>query len=141
MNITLFYTKLNELAKVPYKKLDDAGYDLFSVENLIIKPRSSIVVKTGIALEIPQFHAGLIWPRSGMSAKYGIDVLAGVIDPSYRGEIMVCLMNNKDTEYEIKVGDKIAQIIIQNYQSPKLVEVTELSKTDRGELGFGSSGR
>lgn len=137
----MFFVQLSDSAKKPEKKLDDAGYDLFSDEDRVIPARSFITVKTGIGLEIPKFHAGLIWPRSGMSAKHGIDVLAGVIDPSYRGEIMVCLLNNKDTDYEIKKGDKIAQIIIQKYESPQLIKCDSLSETDRGTNGFGSSGR
>jgi len=133
---------LHEDAKVPTKERNsDAGYDLYSIENITVNPGMRKVVKTGVAMSILDSVVGLIWPRSGLSVKAGIDILAGVIDSSYRGEIMVCVLNTGSYPVNIKKGDKIAQIIFQPYFNYKMEEVDELSETDRGERGFGSSGR
>ena len=133
---------LSNLAKVPTKaNEDDAGFDLYSTKDVTIRPDHRQVVSTGIAMEIPVGYVGLIWPRSGMSVKKGCDVLAGVIDAPYRGEIKVCLQNcDLYEDIVIKTGDKIAQILIQEIPQFTLVVVHELSETDRGENGFGSSG-
>lgn len=131
--------RLTKDAKLPQKRFDDAGYDLYSVEDVEILPHCRVSIKTGIAMEIPEFHCGLIWPRSGLAVKNGVDNLAGVIDPSYRGELIVCLLNTSNDPISFKVGDKIAQIIIQKYESPKVIECTELSISERGENGFGSN--
>lgn len=136
MNIKL----LNELAKVPTKTNDyDAGYDLYSIENITIPAYERVTIKTGISLAIPNHCVGLIWPRSGLSVKKGIDVLAGVIDSTYRGEIMVCLLNTSNIDMKINIGDRIAQIIFQEYNNAIFQVVEELDNTTRGDKGFGSS--
>ena len=133
---------LNEAAKVPTRaNLTDAGFDLYSVEDLIIAPQSRKTVKTGISLEMPDHFAGLIWPRSGLSVKSGIDVLAGVIDSGYRGEIMVCLYNTSKDVVEIKRGDRIAQIIFQEVPLVSLSLSETLGSSQRGDNGFGSTGK
>lgn len=133
---------LNEDAKVPTRaNLTDAGFDLYSVEDLIIAPQSRKTVKTGISLEMPDHFAGLIWPRSGLSVKSGIDVLAGVIDSGYRGEIMVCLYNTSKDVVEIKRGDRIAQIIFQEVPLVSLSLSETLGSSQRGDNGFGSTGK
>ena len=133
--------RLTETATVPTKANNlDAGWDLYSTENLLIEPRQRSIVKTGISLHIPERYVGLIWPRSGMAVKYGVDVFAGVIDAGYRGEIGVCLFNSSDKDFYIKEGDRIAQILFQKVSQHKLVEVSDLDDSDRGEKGFGSSG-
>lgn len=133
---------LSNLAKVPTKANEyDAGFDLYSTQDVVIKPGHRQVVSTGIAMEIPCGYVGLIWPRSGMSVKKGCDVLAGVIDAPYRGEIKVCLQNcDLYEDIVIKSGDKIAQILIQKIPNFTIVVTDELSETSRGENGFGSSG-
>jgi dUTP pyrophosphatase len=133
---------LSNLAKAPTKaNPEDAGFDLYSTQDVVIKPGYRQVVSTGIAMEIPNGYVGLIWPRSGMSVKKGCDVLAGVIDAPYRGEIKVCLQNcDLYEDIVIKTGDKIAQILIQEIPHFDLIIVNELSETKRGENGFGSSG-
>ena len=133
---------IDETAKVPKKaNQTDAGFDLYSVENLVIAPQSRNTVKTGVSLEMPEHLAGLIWPRSGLSVKSGIDVLAGVIDAGYRGEIMVCLYNTSKDVVEIKHGDRIAQIIFQEVP-PVTMEVHDtLGSSQRGDNGFGSTGK
>lgn len=145
------YTLLEDGARKPTKALDgDAGWDLYANEEVMIRTGERKVIKTGISLEIPDEYVGLIWPRSGLAAKSGIDVLAGVIDSSYRGEILVCLYNTnvklplfseQDYDVHIKQGDRIAQILFQKVPHFKLIEMSELSDTDRGSKAFGSTGK
>lgn len=134
--------KLNISAKIPTRaNPNDAGADLYSIENIVVPPLSRAIVKAGIAIEIPESYYGRIAPRSGLAAKYGIDVLAGVIDSSYRGEIGVVLFNSDSSNsFTVNVGDRIAQLIIESHYNPIFVEVLELTETNRGEGGFGSSG-
>jgi dUTP pyrophosphatase len=128
--------------KVPTKaNINDAGFDLYSAIDTVIPSKQRKTVSTGIAIQMPEQFAGLIWPRSGLSVKHGIDVLAGVVDSGYRGEIMVCLYNTSDENVSIHTGDRIAQIIFQ--EVPRVImEVHEsLGSSQRGENGFGSSGK
>lgn len=132
---------LDPKSKVPTKtNIHDAGFDLYSIIDTVIAPKQRKTVRTGISLEMPEHFAGLIWPRSGLSVKQGIDVLAGVVDSGYRGEIMVCLYNTSDDSVNIQTGDRIAQIIFQ--EVPRVImEVHEsLGSSQRGDKGFGSSG-
>jgi len=134
--------KLNSNAKIPTRaNPNDAGADLYSIESVVIPPLSRTIVKTGIVLEIPESYYGRIAPRSGLAAKSGIDVLAGVIDSSYRGEIGVVLFNSDSSNsFIVNTGDRIAQLIIESHYNPVFVEVPDLTETNRGEGGFGSSG-
>lgn len=140
MNISI--RKLCNHAMVPLVVHDgDAGADLYSVEDVSIPPLSRCIVRTGIAIHIPDGMYGRICPRSGLALKFGIDVLAGIIDSGYRGEICVILLNtDKDKNFEVSSGDRIAQLIIHKYIRPVFVETQELDQTDRLEKGFGSSG-
>lgn len=132
---------LNENAKLPRTPKDgDAGHDLFSCEGVLIPAFDRSVVSTGIALEIPVGMVGLIWPRSGYANDFGLDVLAGVIDESYRGEIKVILFNSGDRDVYLESGSKIAQILFQDYFTYKFEVVESLEDTDRGQDGFGSTG-
>ena len=132
---------LNEQAILPTKShFDDAGFDLYASEDNVIVGRQRKTIKTGVSFEMPTYFAGLIWPRSGLSVKKGIDVLAGVIDSGYRGEVMVCLYNTSDEDVEIKRGDRIAQIIFQEVPLVSLIESEELETSQRGSNGFGSTG-
>jgi dUTP pyrophosphatase len=138
---------INKGAKVPTRSnLSDAGWDLYSTEDITIHEGERRTVKTGISIQMPDEWVGLIWPRSGLAVKSGIDVLAGVIDSGYRGEIMVCLYNTSVphaggfNNVEIKKGDRIAQILFQKVPDIKMVVVDELSNSDRGEDGIGSTG-
>lgn len=137
MNVKIL-SKHAILPKVAYDS--DAGYDLSSVENTIIEPLSRKMISIGLALEIPKGYYGRIAPRSGLAYKHGIDVFAGVIDPSYRGEIKVILYNSGKDEFEVKVGDRIAQLILTPYSMRDLHVVEKLGDTSRGGGGFGSSG-
>lgn len=148
--------RLTETAKLPTRAHStDAGLDLYADEDVIIRAGHRGVIKTGIAISIPEGKVGLIWPRSGLAVKQGVHVMAGVIDSSYRGEILVCLLNTQPNElnyerdgdkYElegpcvaIRKGDKIAQLLIQDVYLYDVEEVEDLDETDRGSQGFGSS--
>ena len=116
------------------------GYDLYSLNDLYIQPNSRDNVSTGVCATIPMGCYGRIAPRSGLTVKYGIHVGAGVIDPDYTGELKVCLFNLGSVPFEIKKGDKIAQLILEKCMTPLIEEVNELQKTMRANRGFGSSG-
>lgn len=133
---------LSDQAILPTKNtLSDAGWDLYSTDNIEIFPGHRTLVSTDVSMAIPEGYAGLIWPRSGLSAKQGIDVLAGVIDSGYRGEIKVCLLNTGDRPVIIQHGDRIAQMVIQRILQWDLEAVEELNSSERGDSGFGSSGK
>ena len=140
--------KLCEDAIIPTRSNPtDAGWDLYSTERFSMPFRKPILVPTGIALAIPEGYVGLIWPRSGLAVKRGVDVYAGVIDSGYRGEIKVCLWSDSidpkwgcSKAFEIMKGDRIAQIIFQKVEDFDLIEVDKLDGTVRGSGGFGSSG-
>jgi dUTP pyrophosphatase len=133
--------RLVESAKIPhFAHESDAGMDLFCSESVTIPPQERVQIKTGIALAIPDGHVGLIWDKSGLSHRYGLKTVGGVIDAGYRGEVIVGMVNLGTEEHTFLVGDKIAQMLIQKVEHPTLEEVTELGETLRGEKGFGSSG-
>jgi dUTP pyrophosphatase len=121
-----------------------AGYDLFSADGYIILPGHRVVVSTGITVELPPGTYGRIAPRSGLAVKHGLDCLAGVIDPDYTGELKVVLLNTDvRTPFPIRPGYRIAQLILEKYETADVVEVpsecTSLT-TERGAAGFGSTG-
>jgi len=133
---------LTETSQMPTKaNRSDAGFDLYADENKTLFGQTRQTIKTGISLEMPDNLAGLIWPRSGLSVKHGIDVLAGVIDAGYRGEIMVCLLNTCLDTIEIKRGDRIGQIIFQEVPVISLQLREKLGSSQRGSNGFGSTGK
>ena len=116
------------------------GYDLYSLNDLVIQPNSRDIVNTGICATIPTGCYGRIAPRSGLAVKYGIHVGAGVIDTDYTGELKVCLFNLGSVPFEIKQGERIAQLILEKCLTPLIQEVDELKKTMRANRGFGSTG-
>jgi dUTP pyrophosphatase len=126
-----------------YAKPGDAGADLRSVEQLTLAPGERRLVKTGVRIALPDGYVGLVHPRSGLAAKHGITVLntPGTIDSGYRGEIMVILFNSSSEEFEIAVGDRIAQLVVQEYVRADFVRVETLPESDRSDTGFGSSGK
>ena len=117
----------------------DAGADLQASADAVIPARGRYLVPTGISVALPEGYAGLIWPRSGLAVKQGLDCGAGVIDSQYRGEVKVLLFNHTDTDFQIRKGDRIAQFLIQKVETVQFVKVEELEDTSRGEGGFGSS--
>ncbi len=124
-----------------YAHKGDAGMDFFALETTIIKKAERLQVRTGIIMAIPEGYVGLIWDKSGLSHKYGLKTLGGVIDAGYRGEIMIGMINLGDLEYTIEAGHKVAQMLIQKVESPEIIEVEELDDTSRGIGAFGSTGK
>jgi len=138
--INVSIKRTNELAVIPTRGSPSAaGYDLYSTEEYTLKPLERKLFKTGISIAIPQGLYGRIAPRSGLAYKDGIDVLAGVIDEDYRGDVGVILINLGSVDKVIKLGDKIAQIIFEHYNSATFIETDDLSKTTRDDGGFGST--
>jgi dUTP pyrophosphatase len=137
--------RLDAAATLPTRAHEgDAGYDLYAIEPANLAPGERASVGTGIALEIPEGHAGLVVPRSGTAARHGISVVnaPGLIDSGYRGEVRVLLLNTDRSEpFSIEPGDRIAQLVLVRVETPEIEEVGALATSQRGEGGFGSSGR
>ena len=140
--VELKVKKLRENAIIPcYAHKGDAGLDLFSCIDCSLEQGQRMLIPTGVSFEIPENHVGLIWPRSGLSLKKGVDVLAGVIDSGYRGEIGVVLLNTGYDDVVINKGDKVAQILIQPVVGVNVIEAEFLEETTRNEKNFGSTGK
>ncbi|XP_066262534.1 deoxyuridine 5'-triphosphate nucleotidohydrolase [Euwallacea similis] len=139
--LVLKYTKVIPEAFPPTKGSEKAaGYDLKSAVNVVVPARGKYLVDTGLKIELPEGCYGRIAPRSGLAVKNFIDVGAGVVDEDYRGVLKVVLFNHSDTNFEVKKGDRVAQLICEKIYYPQLEEVEELTQTQRGEGGFGSTG-
>jgi dUTP pyrophosphatase len=118
--------------------------DLFALEAVTLAPGERAMVRTGVAIELPDGHAGLVVPRSGLAARHGISVVnaPGLIDHGYRGEVRVLLLNtDRDAAFAVAPGERIAQLVVTPVASPEVVEADELTVTARGDGGFGSTGR
>ena len=138
----VYVKKLIESTMIPARaNKTDAGYDLFSVESYTLKPLERKLFKTGIAIEIPSGHYGRVAPRSGLAFKKGLDVMAGVIDSGFRGEVGVILINLSNEEVYLTHGDRIAQLIIETCHQPTMIWVEDLNDSSRAEKGFGSTGK
>ena len=138
INYIVTHPKLTPLKALP----NDAGYDLKSAVNLVLNPCQRVLVSTGLSLELPSNSVGMVCSKSGLALKFGVSVLnsPGIIDSSYRGEIRVVLYNAGTEAYKIEQYSKVAQLIILEYSQSPLSLVTELSQTERGCRGFGSTG-
>lgn len=133
--------KLHSQAKLPSKgHPGDAGIDFFSIDTAVFLPGAQVNVKTGVAIEIPEGHVGLIWDKSSISFNKNLKVMGGVIDSGYRGEIIMSLLNTGENEQIIEKGQKVAQMIIQKFEDCDIKEVSELSDAVRGEGREGSTG-
>jgi dUTP pyrophosphatase len=121
-------------------KVGDAAMDLVACRDYSLAKGEKVLISTGIAMAIPAGFWGNIRDRSGLAAKHGLHTIAGVIDPNYRGEILVAMVNLGSEDYQIKAGDRIAQMLIQKFEDIEIEESSELEETNRGEKGFGSSG-
>jgi dUTP pyrophosphatase len=143
--------------KVPFRRLlpgarvperayaGDAGYDLAAAENLVLAPGERAVIRTGIAIAVPDGYAGLVLPRSGLAVRHGISLVnaPGLIDPGYRGELMVPLINHdREETFEVETGMRVAQLVLVRAAEARFVsvELLEEGADGRGEGGFGSSG-
>jgi len=133
--------RLDKEVELPsYHYEHDIGLDLRSREQKVIDPGQQVVVKTGLKIALPKDHAGLIWDRSGLAAKHSIKTMGGVVDPGYRGELMVIMANLGSQPFTVEKGMKIAQLLVQPVTTLPIEEVEDLDATQRGEKGFGSSG-
>jgi dUTP pyrophosphatase len=142
--MSLRVRRLDERAVLPTRAYPgDAGLDLYALEDGMLDPGERASVRTGVAVEIPEGQAGLVLPRSGLAARHGISVVnsPGLIDAGYRGEIRVLLLNtDRAKRFAIAAGDRIAQLVLVEVQTPEIVEVDALAASQRGAGGFGSSG-
>jgi dUTP pyrophosphatase len=143
--VKLACTKLSDEARLPTRANEgDAGLDLYAAEAATLGPGERASVGTGIAIEVPPGHAGLVLPRSGLAARHGIALVnaPGLIDAGYRGEVRVLLLNtDREESFEVAPGDRIAQLLLTPFAEAEVAAVAELEASARGENGFGSSGR
>uniref|UniRef100_A0A6C0BN69 dUTP diphosphatase n=1 Tax=viral metagenome TaxID=1070528 RepID=A0A6C0BN69_9ZZZZ len=131
----------NKLAQVPHRASPGSiGYDVRACESGEIPPRQRQCISTGLKFQIPTTHYIRIGPRSGLAFRHGIDVLGGIVDSDYRGEVKVILMNNSDNVWAYHCGDRIAQLIFERADCPDLQVVDQLMDTSRGTGGLGSTG-
>ncbi|XP_068131529.1 deoxyuridine 5'-triphosphate nucleotidohydrolase, mitochondrial isoform X2 [Hyperolius riggenbachi] len=138
----LRFAKLSEHASTPTRGSPlAAGYDLYSAYDYLIGPQDKAIVKTDIQICVPRGCYGRVAPRSGLAAKHFIDVGAGVIDEDYRGNVGVVLFNFGKEAFQVKKGDRIAQLICEQILYPDLEELKALDDTERGAGGFGSTGQ
>lgn len=143
-DVVLRVKRVSELAKMPaYAHAGDAGMDLFSIEERVIEPGETALVGTGIAVELPPDTEAQVRPRSGLALNHSITVLntPGTIDEGYRGEIKVILINHGRSSFKVERHMKIAQMVIKPVLRAEVLEVDELTDSDRGDGGFGSTGR
>ena len=142
--LDILVTKLDNDAVIPtYAKPGDAGADLYSISDLVLAPGERALVKTGIAIALPNGYVGLVHPRSGLGLKNGISVVntPGTIDAGYRGEIGVVLINHDLHEsFQVKKGDRIAQLVIQKVENAQFKMVDQLPESERSTGGYGSTG-
>lgn len=132
---------LNKQATAPVRKHpQDAGVDISSSENIVVPAHGRVTVGTGLAIKTPSGYYGQLFSRSGLASKNGIQVGGGVIDENYRGEIKVVLFNHDTKDFEVKIGDRVAQLILIPVAYAGVTVVEDLDKTDRGAQGFGSTG-
>jgi dUTP pyrophosphatase len=135
---------LHPSARLPWRAHPgDGGADLHAVEEVVIPPGERREVGTGIALAIPEGHAGFVQPRSGLAFRHGLMVVntPGLIDAGFRGEVRVCLYNSGSEPFPIEPGDRIAQLVVQPVVAAEFVTTDDLDETHRGGGGFGSTGR
>ena len=145
--LKIYFKKFNPDIKsvLPdYKTTGSSGMDISSAstDKIIVEPGSTALIPTNIVMEIPDGYEGQVRPRSGLAFKKSVTVLntPGTIDSDYRGEIKVILMNHGKEPFEVNFGDRIAQLIISKYEKAELIEIEELSDTQRGDGGYGSTG-
>jgi dUTP diphosphatase len=136
--------RLDPAARLPTRAYEgDAGLDLYALEATELAPGQRASVRTGIALEIPTGHAGLVLPRSGLAARHGLALVnaPGLIDAGYRGELRVLLLNtDRSAGFTVTAGARIAQLVLVRVEAATVTEVEELAMSERGAGGFGSSG-
>jgi dUTP pyrophosphatase len=133
--------KLSPTASAPTRgSAFAAGYDLYASKQATVPARGKVLVSTDLSIATPEGTYGRVAPRSGLAVKNFIDTGAGVIDADYRGEVKVLLFNHSDVDFEVKVGDRIAQLVLERIYTPEVLEVENLEESVRGAGGFGSTG-
>ncbi|KAF5019577.1 hypothetical protein F66182_8408 [Fusarium sp. NRRL 66182] len=133
--------KLSDKGRLPTRgSAFAAGYDIYAARDTTIPARGKALVDTDISMAVPVGTYGRIAPRSGLASKHFIDTGAGVIDADYRGQVKVLLFNHNESDFEVKEGDRIAQLILERIYTPEVAEVQELEESVRGAGGFGSTG-
>jgi dUTP pyrophosphatase len=138
----LHFKRLHPGARLPTRgSAGAAGLDLYAVERVTLEPGGRAAVRTGLAVAVPAGFYGRVAPRSGLAARHGIDVLAGVIDSDYRGELLCALVNHGREPFEIEPGARVAQLIVEAIATPEPAWAEDLEETERGAGGFGSTGR
>jgi len=142
--MSLRVRRLDPRATLPTRAYEgDAGLDLYALDGGLLGPGERASVRTGVAVEIPPGHAGLVLPRSGLAVRHGIALAnaPGLIDAGYRGEVRVLLLNtDREVPFTIGPGDRIAQLVLVRVETPEVVEVDALAASERADGGFGSSG-
>jgi dUTP pyrophosphatase len=137
----LNFKRLDPRAVLPARgSLLAAGLDIYAIEDLTLQPGERTLARTGLAVDIPEGYYGRLAPRSGLATKNGLDVLAGVIDADYRGEIRCLLYNAGDEAIHLPAQSKICQLIVEKIITPTAVWADDITETDRGSGGFGSTG-
>lgn len=137
------FKKVHPEAIIPkFQKDGDAGLDIHTIEDALLKPGQHLLIGTGLQMQIPVGYEAQVRPRSGLALKNKVTVLntPGTIDAGYRGDVGVILMNHSSEDFEIKKGDRIAQLVIAKHETPEIEEVEELDSSERGEGGFGHTG-
>jgi dUTP pyrophosphatase len=141
MSERLLFKRLHPAARLPTRGSEGAaGLDLYAIERVTIAPGARAAVRTGLAAAVPEGFYGRVAPRSGLAVRHGIDVLAGVIDSDYRGEILCALVNHGDAPFEVEPGARVAQLVVEAIARPEPDWAEELPETSRGAGGFGSTG-
>jgi dUTP pyrophosphatase len=141
MSERLMFKRLHPEARLPSRGSERAaGLDLCAVERVTLAPGGRAAVRTGLAVAIPAGFYGRVAPRSGLAVRHGIDVLAGVVDADYRGEILCALVNHGTEPFEVEPGARVAQFIIEAIATPEPEWADDLEETGRGAGGFGSTG-
>jgi len=141
--MTLRFKKIHPDATLPsYAHASDAGMDVRSVEDVTVPAKGRVLVHTGLVMLLPPMYEAQVRPRSGLALKHGITVLntPGTIDSGYRGEVGVILANFGDSDFQVKKGDKVAQIVVAPVVQAEIEAASEIDETDRGAGGFGSTG-
>jgi dUTP pyrophosphatase len=141
MHERLLFKRLHPEARLPSRgSTRAAGLDLCAIERVMLAPCGRAAVRTGLAVAIPEGFYGRVAPRSGLAVRHGIDVLAGVIDSDYRGEILCALVNHGTEAFEIEPGARVAQLVVEAIATPEPAWADDLEETERGAGGFGSTG-
>ena len=142
MSAPIRVMKLSESATIPTRGSEvAAGWDLYASQECVVPARGKAIIATDIAIAVPVGYYGRVAPRSGMAWKKHTDIGAGVIDADYRGPVGVVMFNHADEDLQVELGDRVAQLVIEQISMAPLTQVESLDDTERGEGGYGSTGR